>query len=298
MISFIFFVSAVCETAEETENVSNDDDLKGLLEIVTISPDKCPYNLNNSLNTYCPRLDMTTRKKLAVQMMLCELAKDGRRPEKPYRNNDDAFIKQLSNQEFVIYTTFFTQIDKLCYQTLHLSQYHQIEQILDSTFEAINFSSEFLSMFSTKMSDQTNKSREAIKKIEETVYQSTELSRTVLETLQNSWNNITYILTLQKQYQYHINSAKLYFKVNLIAFLLSFIIPNVFTPILSLTILFGIFEFQLFGVNEQSYIRHMKKVYVIICALIIFSSLRLKLTEIKRRMWDPLMKPKKRHYIR
>ncbi|EAY17121.1 hypothetical protein TVAG_303400 [Trichomonas vaginalis G3] len=300
MIFLPLLVSRVFCEEQNTENSESDPKrIEAILEIINTSPDKCPYNLNTSLISYCHRLDHTSRKNLAIQMMLCKLAKDNRKPGKPYRNNDDQFLSQLSDADFDTFTKFYLQIDKLCYESLHLSQYNQIEQILNNTLNAINFSSEFLSIFSSKMTNQTLKSAEALKQIEKTVFESTALSHTVLDTLKNSWGNVTYILQLERQYHYHIMSAKLYFKVNLVAFLLSFIIPNVFSPILSVSILMAIIEFHLVGIEMQFLISYLKKFYLLLCVLIIFSSLRLRIVAIKHRMIDPFLKnPKPKRYIR
>ena len=297
MLFFLLFFKVKCEEISSQINEESENErVTYIMEVISRNSDKCPINLTNSLHTYCSHMDELKRRTLAIQLMICEMAKDGRGSSSKYKS-DEQFLHSLSDDEFSMYTTFFTNLDTVCFQATRESQLQFINNRVDTIYSAVNFSADFLKAVGDKINAQSQKSNEELKDIEETVANSTELLENIVDFVYVIWDDVSTVLNMSVIYKEQIKSLKLYGKTLLITFVTSFVLPDILPTITSITALCIFLEMQFQNSKEfLNYMRYIHSFYYALCITIAISSLWSRIVFLKKKAIDPIitsLKPKK-----
>ena len=253
---------------------SDDEKTKSLIEFVTNKVDQCFDDLGEELTQKCVNLDSQKRKELAVSIMICELAHDDRLNQLNlnvnYTNIDD-FISHLKDDNFRVFTTYFTCIDSLCFHYAHeqLST-NNLQKILN-VYKAVTLSTEFLIAARDNLDQTTKTIRTKLVDVQEQIYtQATSISN-MTEIIKSTTEKLKEITNQASAYKNSISNAKYYLTVIGISILASFVFTNVFMPVLFVT---GVFLFIEVNVKSKYYLtgKAFKYCYAAICILIFLLS--------------------------
>ena len=282
MFCFLLLSRVLCveQTQEEEEKIKQE--VARILEVTTKNPENCPINLTNSIITYCSNINEIQRRELAIQLMICEMAKDGRQSSNKYFN-DEQFLHDLNADEFAMYTSFFTNIDSVCFQSTHEFQYFYSNQKVKEVSAAVNFSSDFLKLIGEKISNQTHRSEEDLKEIEEAAAKSNELLENIVKYVGLIWKDFEAVKKMTKIEKSIRSSIKLYAEVLVLAFIGAFILPNILPTIVSLTVLCMYLEFN--EIIKINLVRCLHIFYISMSIMITFTSFCSRVIEIKRRIF-------------
>jgi len=264
---------------EDAEKVSN------VLAMIDEKSKTYSQNLSKMFVKYCKNLDETKRRALAIQIMLCEHSKDGRGARLPKYESDDQFLKEISKDDFRTYTTYFTNIDAICYHATHEFQTQDNLRKVGNLFSAINFSTEYLMSLQKHMKAENSKIKSELGIIQSQITEEAEKLNAIMLSLQHAYSNLSLINKMASTYIERFKNAKLYLKVLAVAFIASLLIPNLFIPVLCVTSLMLMIEAHYDSMESSRFLRYLRAIYLALCTTIGASSTWLRLLVIKQRIF-------------
>lgn len=233
--------------------------------------DQCYDNLGKKLNDLCINLDADKRKQLAIAIMICEQQRDGRGDSLPiYYDSDPSFILALDPESFNIFTSYFINIDTICFHAVRENISATNMQKILSVFQAVSLSAEFLATARKNLDDLMLQAK--------TVYDQYqvlfEMQTLKFQSIQNSIIQMIQTIKLISEkvmmYKYFASNAKLYAIILLIAFMINLVLPNVFLPTLFIIGLFLFIEISADD-HQVKYLTHIsfKLVLIALCSIIV-----------------------------
>lgn len=251
-------------------SASNEENRKASLIVgyTKQKVDQCYDDLGRSLNNLCINLDVDKRMKLAIAIMLCEQKRDGRADNLPPYDSDLSFITNLDPNNFNIFTIYFINIDTICFHSVRENiSSANMEKIL-SVFQAVSLSTEFLANAKKNLDELMMHVKYKLQKYQE-LYEKQQIK---FQSIQNSViqmiQTVKFISEKAMDYKYFVSNAKLYIIFLGIAFVLSFVLPNVFLPVL---FVIGLFLFiEVSSNDDQKYVSRssFKYIFITLCTII------------------------------
>ena len=233
--------------------------------------DQCYDNLGRTLNDLCINLDADKRKRLAIAIMICEQKRDGREDSLPlYYDSDASFILSLDPESFNMFTTYFINIDTICFHAVRENISSSNMQKILSVFQAVSLSAEFLA--------NARKNLDELMAQAKSVYQQYqilfEMQTLKFQSIQNSIIQMIQTVKLISEkvmmFKYFASNAKLYAIILMTAFVINLILPNVFLPIL---FIIGLFLFIEISANDDKtgFVTHFsfKLILIFLCLIVV-----------------------------
>lgn len=225
---FFFYISFI----EANDNLAEGKKL-------TAADTTCFRQLGSIFQQFCIKLNLPIRIDLAVKMMKCKRAFDKRDQNLPSTNNSTEYISQLSENDYRYFTDTFLSIDSTCFK---IAQVNQTKSTLEKVLhlgEAIGLSAEFISKLHLAFKDFAANVTYIIQSLEDDVFEELIQTRDLLLFLEHFAKNLYSTISKMGKFYHSISLMKSYiFALTTSFFISTFLLPNFFFTILSVTIIF------------------------------------------------------------
>ena len=258
--------------------------ITALIEKIKSEKTNCYSKLQDKLQKECANLDEKRRISLAIQIMICEQENDDRINTLPIYQSDEQFTEELDEADLHMFTTYYLNTDIVCYNAASMSQSIYNQKKIDELYKALQTSTKYATEFMMKYHDQNQNFKNKLKLISDRFSESTNALGSVMELITNVQENITQIERSRKYIFKFYSSNKFQFKVLVAAFMLSYILPDVFTPIFFITFL-KIFIDGKISITSNIGNRISKAAYCSLCSLVVTVCVYKRITEIKQRIF-------------
>lgn len=270
-----------------SEPIDENDVARGIIQKMKEGIDDCHQQLNDWLGELCVDLNEPKRMNLTTKVMICEFSSDNRQSTlPPFRGDTREFVESLSESQYDIFTTYFISMDSLCFHYASETQAEANLKKVDYIFQAVNFSTEFIRDMKRQVVRDYERTKDSLNAISDRITDSSDLVMSLFQDVDKVLSRINKVNEKAKRFRQSLSNSKTYATTVFFTFLLSFVLPEVFLPIVCITGVWLFFEttgpsWMTHGVGSKGLLYS----YIIICGTILCLSFMKELQTIKEKFF-------------
>ena len=243
-------LSFLISIAEPNQQASPEADqrAKEIAKMVNDRQTKCFDHLDRAYQELCMNLDVEKRINLSAATLYCEHQQDGRTNSIPFLDdnpdlrNYSAFVQELDEDSFGLFTTLFISIDSICFHATHEAQstanLNTMEKIWSASDLAIKHIVDSKKKLEEITKDVVGKLEDVHNAMNETEVKITGFQERVVGII----GQFTSLTEKAKYYKNSVSNIKFYLIGIGVGFFMNLVIPNVFVPTIAVTALYLLFE--------------------------------------------------------
>ena len=258
--------------------------ITALIERIKINKTNCYSQLQNKLDENCKDLSEKRRISLAIQIMLCERENDERLDSLPIYQNDDQFTEELQESDLHIFTTYYLNVDIICYNAASMSQSHSHQKKVSDLYTALQTSARYISLFRRKYYEENQKIKERLQGISKGLTNGTNTIQEVMDIVNFGQKNISQLETSIRSISTFYHSKIRILQIIGASFLISYILPDLFAPIFFVSFLKIFLDDKIKITNELAN-KISDALYYSACSVILIACFIKRTNEIKRRIF-------------
>lgn len=246
-----------------------DKDVYNVIESISSDETKCFSELRKKLQQYCMDIDAKRRLSISIHIMKCELEKDGRYVFDD-TIEDENFLLGLSEEQYHLYTSLWLSLESICAHLYHSYQYSANIGKVNTVYKTLGLSGEFLSVLSDSIKNQTFNIRGNLSSIKAKLIEQHKTYMQLNNLLVQAFKNYSIIQDQIMSFNDQYTNGILYLKTTGLSLCMTLIIPNFFSSIVCITVIFLYIDSLVVGYNFSYLMKIIRSLYVLI-TLIIFA---------------------------
>ncbi|EAX96678.1 hypothetical protein TVAG_489600 [Trichomonas vaginalis G3] len=287
MLAFLFvYIPSFGQRKPDIDDKDTTINVTAIAERIEINKTSCYSQIKEQLFEMCPSLNERNRLKLSAQIMICERINDNRFDLLHDATDEIEFIQKLSNEDLQLLSHYVVHLDYICYSIANQVQAEFSNKKSNDLFSAMTLISTYVSDLSERHKQENIKMKEKLEKLSKEISENTDSMNKAMDLIINLYQSIDRITTTITSVRDYFKTHIRYFYFLVYAFLLSFIVPNIFPLIFSVTLLKIILDTYI-SVTSVVLNKITMSIYYASCTMILIICFYLRVQEIKNRIFGP-----------
>lgn len=258
------------EVQQFTRNFPNSKELADIVDDLEFPYQSCYSEVVSRLNANCNTEDPDQQRALSIQFTKCYYNITNKLYEFPSTGSDEEILHDMSSEVYTIYTVMKQHLRNLCHFAKQTMFNEETSKQLVNLFKSVIDSSRTIEEMNHTMNVSFRSLTNSIITIGEQLQQGQFILNSIgNQTIRYEQSVKKMAEALKKPFE-HIENVKMFFLMVIISFFISFFLPEILLPMLSITLIYFFSDKSLknrFEWWETSYLRvFMKFIYFALCA--------------------------------